>query len=268
MLSKAPTGRAAPPPPQTSKRGNTTNISPNTTKTTSSTHPRTTGRPAAAAAAEKSTGSGKAVKSGASKDGAANQSERTKLSMKFNTPVVDPMGKGVHKTSFSAVYSKGGIPCRLNHGSVKHKIAWTRDPSELDYNPLLPTMIDGLRETQHPYTFVVRQGLKELLDAPGAAQKAAAVGPALVAPLRAALSIKEKEAFLVSLDIFVSLINLLGPAMTPYLGTLIPPIGTRVLSSDCREQVYEALRAVDLACGEDAMKIVRTKVPTYTSVYL
>ncbi|KAJ3047908.1 hypothetical protein HK097_011046 [Rhizophlyctis rosea] len=263
MLSKAPTGRAPPPPPSSSPK--------RVPNYTSSTRPTPT-RKSIAAAAEKP-----AVppsKRGPAKAGAETQSkpsvnaDATKLSMRFHPAVVDPLGKGGHKTTFSAVYSKGGIPCRLNHGSVKHKLSWTRPPESLDYNPLLPTMIDGLRETQHPYTFVVRQGLKEMLEAPGAAPKALAVLPALVAPLRAALGIKEKESFLISLSIFVKLAELLGTALVPYLGTLIPPIATRVLSSQSREEVYEALRVCEMAGGEEAQKIIRTKVPTYSSVFL
>lgn len=43
------------------------------------------------------------------------------------------------KTKFGGVFSSGGIPCRLHHGAVKVKLHWSRDPSTLDYDPLLVT---------------------------------------------------------------------------------------------------------------------------------
>lgn len=45
----------------------------------------------------------------------------------------------------------------------------------------------GLKETVHPYTFVSFMGFRELLFAPGAAQKAVPLLPKLAPPIRAAL---------------------------------------------------------------------------------
>jgi hypothetical protein len=41
--------------------------------------------------------------------------------MKIKT--ADPFSGGKkHKTNFGYVYSAGGVPCRINHGTVNHKI--------------------------------------------------------------------------------------------------------------------------------------------------
>lgn len=45
----------------------------------------------------------------------------------------------------------------------------------------------GLRETKHPYTFVSKEGFKELLLTEGAAEKAIPLLPRLVPVLKAAL---------------------------------------------------------------------------------
>lgn len=45
----------------------------------------------------------------------------------------------------------------------------------------------GLRETKHPYTFVSKEGFKELLTVEGAAEKAIPLLPRLVPVLKAAL---------------------------------------------------------------------------------
>lgn len=91
--------------------------------------------------------------------------------MKIKTS--DPFSGGKkHKTNFGYVYASGGIPCRINHGSINHKISWDKDPSgkncylkylELDYDPLLVNCFEGLLETDHPYGFVANRALTELL---------------------------------------------------------------------------------------------------------
>ena len=47
-----------------------------------------------------------------------------KPSLKFSkVKTADPFSVGKkHKTNFGYVYSAGGIPCRINHGTVHHKI--------------------------------------------------------------------------------------------------------------------------------------------------
>ncbi len=46
--------------------------------------------------------------------------------MKIKT--ADPFGQATkkHKTNFGYVYSAGGVPCRINHGTVVHKIQWDK----------------------------------------------------------------------------------------------------------------------------------------------
>ena len=47
--------------------------------------------------------------------------------MKIKT--ADPFSGGKkHKTNFGYVYSAGGVPCRINHGTVTHKIHWDKSP--------------------------------------------------------------------------------------------------------------------------------------------
>lgn len=57
--------------------------------------------------------------------------EKPKTGMFVNKPsdkfkkvkTADPFTSGKkHKTNFGYVYASGGVPCRVNHGSVNHKI--------------------------------------------------------------------------------------------------------------------------------------------------
>ncbi|PNI76005.1 PACRGL isoform 24, partial [Pan troglodytes] len=45
-------------------------------------------------------------------------------------------------SAFAAIYSKGGIPCRLVHGSVKHRLQWECPPESLSFDPLLITLAE------------------------------------------------------------------------------------------------------------------------------
>ena len=44
------------------------------------------------------------------------------------------------------VSQDGRVPCRINHGSVRHTLQWDRPSSELDFTFLLPCMADGIGE--------------------------------------------------------------------------------------------------------------------------
>lgn len=62
----------------------------------------------------------------------------------------------------------------------------------------------------------------------------------IIQPLRMALSLKEKEPFLTSLRIFQKLVTLLGERLDKHLESLLPPIASKVMSSDStiREAVF------------------------------
>jgi hypothetical protein len=34
-----------------------------------------------------------------------------------------------HRSNFSSAYDSGSIPCRINHGSIRNSLQWTRDPN-------------------------------------------------------------------------------------------------------------------------------------------
>ena len=66
----------------------------------------------------------------------------------------------VAKSSFAVEYNNGNIPCRLNHGSVKHKLEWKVDIGLVPMDPTLVLLATGLPETSHPYTFLSEVGFR------------------------------------------------------------------------------------------------------------
>lgn len=188
-------------------------------------------------------------------------------SERLNPKTIDPFTDNVGKqSSFAAIYSNGGVPCRLVHGSVKHKIQWDAPPENLSFDPVLVTLAEGLRETRHPYTFLACQGFQEMLDVPDAALKTIPILPKLVPPLRLALSSQHSEIFFNTLDALVLLSNVVGSELNPYLKGLMAMISRRMMDKNNKEKITFALQQIEQNGGKECLSIIKLKVPTYQSV--
>ncbi|XP_029417577.1 PACRG-like protein isoform X2 [Nannospalax galili] len=150
---------------------------------------------------------------------------------KLNPKTINPFGEQSRTPSaFAAIYSKGGIPCRLVHGSVKHRLRWECPPEILPFDPLLITLAEGLRETKHPYTFVSKEGFRELLLVKGAPEKAVPLLPRLIPVLKAAL------------------------------------LSKRLMDKKFKEPITSTLQKLEQHGGSGSLIIIKSKIPTYCSV--
>ncbi|KAJ3289323.1 hypothetical protein HDU79_004147 [Rhizoclosmatium sp. JEL0117] len=239
----------------------------------------------------------------------------TKISTRSVPKAILDLGNGSHKTAFSAAYSKGGFPCRLEHGSVKHKISWSQPIHTLSYNPLLITLMEGLRENKHPFLFLVPTSIQELLLAPDARPKIEPILAQCIPPLRHALSSKDKCTILSSLTVTKHLAECMGASLLPYLPSILPPIALHSHSRDTQVKesvtlclqgiesgiaLHEGPRCIEVQTslsgggvekgvktvnvgewigvgggergvggveGVEALKMIKAKVPTYSSVF-
>ncbi|KAH6571846.1 hypothetical protein BASA62_003681 [Batrachochytrium salamandrivorans] len=84
----------------------------------------------------------------------------------------------------------------------------------------------------------------------------------------AGLGSKEKESFLASLEILRMIALLVGTLLTPHLSSLLPQVASRILAADqdIRESVQDCLCDCQIACGPAALKIIRSRVPTFSSM--
>uniref|UniRef100_A0A6J0SMN6 PACRG-like protein isoform X2 n=1 Tax=Pogona vitticeps TaxID=103695 RepID=A0A6J0SMN6_9SAUR len=186
---------------------------------------------------------------------------------RLNPKTIDPFSvQSRSPSAFAAIYSKGGIPCRLVHGSVKHKLHWDCSPETLPFDPLLITLAEGLRETRHPYTFVSKEGFKELLLVEGAAQKVIPLLPRLVPVLKAALAHSDGEVFERGLSALVQLSAVIGPSLNDHLKHLLSSLSKRQMSKKYKEQITEVLQKLELYGGKESLAIIKSKIPTYCSV--
>ena len=72
------------------------------------------------------------------------------------------------------------------------KIKWNLgiDLGNLPFDPILVTCFDGLIEDKHPYNFIAKAVIKDLLDSPDAASRTIPIVQKIVWPLRTALQSK------------------------------------------------------------------------------
>ena len=171
------------------------------------------------------------------------------------------------KSKFAQAYADGAVPCRINHGGVKHQLQWDVPPQTLDYEQMLPVFAHGLSETRHPYVFVAQHGFTQLLTAPEAPGKVVSVLPTVIVPLRAALGSKDKEVTKNALHACHLLSNVVKGALNPYLPQLLIPIKRRCFDRNFQELITELLGAVENNGGEPALVAIKKKVPTYQSVF-
>uniref|UniRef100_A0A4W2G5C8 Parkin coregulated like n=1 Tax=Bos indicus x Bos taurus TaxID=30522 RepID=A0A4W2G5C8_BOBOX len=101
------------------------------------------------------------------------------------------------------------------------------------------TINPGLRETKHPYTFVSKEGFRELLLVTGAPEKAVPLLPRLIPVLKAALVHVDDEVFERGLNALVQLSVVVGPALNDHLKHLLT---------------------------SGSLIIIKSKIPTYCSI--
>jgi hypothetical protein len=110
---------------------------------------------------------------------------------------IDPFGdtNATSNSAFVRAFTSGRIPCRLVHGSVRNRLAWNTSIDDLDYDPILVLLAEGLRETVHPLAFISRQGFTELMDNGKAQAKVVPLVPRLINPIKLALSATDDDVF-------------------------------------------------------------------------
>ncbi|XP_038647425.1 PACRG-like protein isoform X2 [Scyliorhinus canicula] len=151
-----------------------------------------------------------------------------RLNPKTINPFSDPL---CQQSVFAAAYAKREIPCRLFHGSVSHRLQWDQPPETVCFDPLLTILAEGLRETRHPYTFVAKEGFKELLEVEDAADKALPLVPKVIPKLKAAL------------------------------------LSKRLMDKKLKQLITDALQRLEQHGGKESLVIIKSKIPTYCSIY-
>lgn len=170
-----------------------------------------------------------------------------------------------HKTNFGHVYSAGGIPCRIEHGNVNLKLIWSIPPESLEYDPTLIICFEGLLETLHPYNFAAKQCVRELLTAKGAEEKVIPILGRLIPHLKNALICDNPDTFVEAMNVVELLSDLVKENLNPYLHFFLQSINKRSFNLKYKERVFDLMRVLETNGGEEALKEIKKKIPTYMS---
>jgi len=197
--------------------------------------------------------------------GAAGRQQ--KPSDRINQKTIDPFKETKNPSVFASVYSSGSIPCRLVHGSVKHSLSWSQPIETVNFDPTLVLLAEGIRETVHPYSFVARVGFQQLLQVYNARQLVLPVLNKLIPPLRTALSATDDSVFLAGLAATVQLSAVAGPALNPHLKVLLTSVSRHMMNRKHREQITTSLQELEQNGGQECVSIIKSRVPTYSSVF-
>ena len=88
------------------------------------------------------------------------------------------------RSTFRRYYERGVFPVAVESDGAGHRLIWrTEHLEELDFHFYLPLFFDGLTEARMPYSFLVEQGVADLLEA-GGSVKALDVLPKLIQPIK------------------------------------------------------------------------------------
>lgn len=170
-----------------------------------------------------------------------------------------------YKTNFGYVYSAGGIPCRLDFQS-RMKIRWEIPLEELNFDPILEICFEGLLETIHPYSFVARQCIREMLNSKNANEKIIPLLPKLLKNLRIALANDNEFIFLEAMDVLKILSQLVKEDLNKFLFLVLQPINKRTFKLKYKEKVFDLLRELENNGGKEAYLHIKSRVPSYNSM--
>jgi hypothetical protein len=202
---------------------------------------------------------------------AAKKREDFRPSQKYMSKygVQADLTSNTHKTRFASAYAGGHIPACIDHGCNTNRLKWSTSPDESEYDPLLVLCFEAIVEREHPYLFLARQMLTDMLNADGATQKCQPLVPALVGAARGALMSKDEGAVSFAITALTMLSRVVGQAMNPQLKMLVAQLHRNsVKSRGLAGLVTTALQTLEENGGPEALKIIKAKIPTYCTVNL
>ena len=87
-----------------------------------------------------------------------------------------------------------------------------------------------------------------------------------VLKMRAALGSPDQDVALSALESLQQLSAAVGAALTPYYKIIVVQVNKRCFKAAFREAATTTLQTLEMNGGPDALKIIKSKIPTYMSV--
>mgnify|MGYP006088473965 FL=1 len=196
-------------------------------------------------------------------------------------------------SEFGRVFDEGNLPICIDQGVVgasKRHIGWKCDLLALDYGFHLPLFLQGLVETDPPYSFLAFEGCVDMILVGGSTNRLLVVLDKLVVALKMSLQSGHRNS--VSKGVYVMLLMLkcdekvgygaMGKAFGPYLSRILPTLNLyvgdkhriggagayQVAERSLGDLVTEVLECCETKVGAGAYKVIKCCIPTYQSVAL
>lgn len=176
---------------------------------------------------------------------------------------------------FATEYSRGGLPCRIDHGTCTNRLSWDVSSEEVcnRRDTLIVLCAGGLCETRHPYATVARLAFGDLALWEGCPALGDEALRRVMAHLRMALLTEPNSAgasrspggsasssvFSSALLALRQLVSVEGERLVSHLHLVLPPIGKRMFSKAYREPIQETLRDLETFGGPEAAKAMRMR---------
>eukprot|EP00668_Euglena_longa_P033551 GGOE01043136.1.p1 GENE.GGOE01043136.1~~GGOE01043136.1.p1 ORF type:complete len:256 (+),score=66.20 GGOE01043136.1:110-769(+) len=183
-------------------------------------------------------------------------------SKKFANPFAT---KAKHRTPFGEAAQEGSLPFHIQHKARDMALSWTVPIESVNFERLLPLCFEGLREKQHPYNFLAKQAVQEMLDCEAAAPRVVPLLPVLLPSLKAALGEGNPELTQTCLRTLSRLSDLTGPALDPHLNQFLTLLNRMLTERKTRQVVEDLLSRFLQNGGPEAPKLIKSKVPTFQS---
>mmetsp|Transcript_17165 Transcript_17165/g.27734 ORF Transcript_17165/g.27734 Transcript_17165/m.27734 type:complete len:315 (+) Transcript_17165:86-1030(+) len=213
---------------------------------------------------------------------------REEESNKKKYPTATSMRPNPPNTQFRVFYERADLPVNVDQNGSLPKIAWKVRVEMLDYHHYLPLFVEGLRETELPYSFLAEEGVKDMITAGG--RKILPVIPQLIIPIKTALNTRNPVVMVRVIRVLQALVvadanqeggGLIGQALVPYYRQILPMfhlfkncntnIGDAIDYSQQKNDnlgdlINSALELFETHGGPDAFINIKYLVPTYQSV--
>ena len=110
------------------------------------------------------------------------------------------------------------------------------------------------------------QALREMLQAEVAPSKVAPIVSKVVMPLRQGLISKDPKIWSNAIEATQLLAVAAGESLVPHLHLMMGSFNSKMANKATREKVVMTLGAIERAGGPEALKVIKQKIPAYTSM--
>ncbi|XP_061704017.1 parkin coregulated gene protein homolog [Cydia pomonella] len=210
--------------------------------------------------------------------------------MQKNTRVIPPKKCGVFDpkpikpSMFRKCYARGEFPVTIEFTNCGKRLSWKVPIEKLDFHHYLPMFFDGLAEGDYPFSFIVENGINDLVSK--GSYKILPVVPQLIIPIKNALSTKRPNVICHTLKCIQMIItgsDRVGEAFVPYYRQILPILnlfkdknsnmGSGIDHSSSRGEnvgdlIEETLQILERYGGPDAFINIKYMIPTYESCVL